>query len=293
MKRALIVGCGYSGCRLGRRLSGMGVRVMGTTRADERAAELRQAAVEPLVGSLDDRETLRRIEEFEPELVAYFVPPRGDAPDPLLAKMLEASTGAPVQAFLYASSTSVYGDRDGGWVDETTAIRPEDAGSTRHACERQAIEAARARGIPTRVCRITGIYGPGRTLRRSLESGRYVLIEGRDSWVSRIHVDDLVTGMIAAWRHGAEGRVYNLVDDEPHSASDFARLAARLHELPEPAVISESEARERLSESRLRRKLSNKRVRSVRLKEELGVALAYPSYRVGLPAAVEAERAGA
>ncbi|NIW35174.1 MAG: NAD-dependent epimerase/dehydratase family protein [Gemmatimonadetes bacterium] len=289
MKRALIVGCGYTGERLARRLLDTGAVVLGTTRDAERGAELRRAGIEPSIGELDARETLGQIEKFEPELVAYFVPPRDDGTDPLLTKVLTA-TRLPLEAFLYASSTSIYGNRDGAWVDETTAIRPEDAPGSRHSCERLMIEAARDRGMPTRVCRITGIYGPGRTLRRSLESGRYVLIDGHDTWVSRIHVDDLVTGLIAAWQHGEAGGLYNIVDDEPHRASEFARLAARLHGLAEPAVISEAEARERLSESRFRRKLTNKRVRSIRLKQELGVDLEYPTYRVGLPAAVEAER---
>lgn len=293
MKRALIVGCGYSGLRLARRLLELGLRVVGTTRDAERAAELRRAGIEPWLGELDDRRTRVVIAELEPQLVAYFVPPvAAGAVDPVLSAVLEAVTQASLEAFLYASSTAVYGDRNGDWVDETTEVRPSGSASRRHAAERLVLDAARDEAVPGRVCRITGIYGPGRTLRGALESGRYVLIEGHDSWVSRIHVDDLVEGLIAAWRRGKSGGVYNMVDDEPHRASAFARLAAHLHGLPEPETISESEARARLSESRLRRKFSNKRVRSVRLREELGVALKFASYRIGLPAAVEAEGAG-
>jgi nucleoside-diphosphate-sugar epimerase len=116
-----------------------------------------------------------------------------------------------------------------------------------------------------------------------------VLIEGHDSWVSRIHVDDLVSGLLAAWTKGGDGRVYNLVDDKPHRASEFANLAADLQGLPRPSWLELSEAVERLGEQRLRRKLANKRVRSLRLKEDLGVELMYPTYREGLPAAVSQE----
>ncbi len=217
------------------------------------------------------------------------MPPRGE--DDPLTKVLAATARAPLEAFLYASSTAVYGDRGGDWVDETTMVKPESPeAEARHEAERIVVEAAWSYQTPTRVCRITGIYGPGRTLKKALESGDYVLIEGHDSWVNRIHVDDLVSGLLAAWTKGGDGRVYNLVDDEPHRASEFADLAAELQGLQRPEWVDESEARRRLGEERLRRKLANKRVRSLRLKDDLRVELTYPTYREGLAAALEQER---
>jgi nucleoside-diphosphate-sugar epimerase len=289
MKRALIVGCGYTGMRLASRLREMDIRVVGMTRSESRAARLEAAGIEPLVGELGDKETLRRIDELGPELVAYLVPPRGE--DDPLTKVLAATARAPLEAFLYASSTAVYGDRGGDWVDETTMVKPETPeAEARHEAERIIVEAAWSYQTPTRICRITGIYGPGRTLKKTLESGDYVLIEGHDSWVNRIHVDDLVSGLLAAWTRGGDGRVYNMVDDEPHRASEFANLAADLQGLPRPEWVDESEARRRLGEERLRRKLANKRVRSLRLKDDLMVELRYPTYREGLAATVEQER---
>jgi nucleoside-diphosphate-sugar epimerase len=289
VKRALIVGCGYTGMRLAVRLLEMNCRVVGTTRRESRAGELETAGIEPLLGELGAVETLRRIDELGPELVAYLVPPQ--ALDDPLPGVLAATARAPLEAFLYASSTAVYGDRGGDWVDETTIVKPETReAEARHAAERICVEAAWSYQTPTRVCRITGIYGPGRTLEKALASGDYVLIEGHDGWVSRIHVDDLVSALLAAWQRGGDGRVYNLVDDEPHRASEFAYLAADLQGLPRPEWIEESEARERLGEARLRRKLANKRVRSLRLKDDLKVELRYPTYREGLPAAVSEGR---
>jgi nucleoside-diphosphate-sugar epimerase len=270
---------------LAARLLEMDCRVVGTTRRSSRAAELEAAGVEPLVGELGAKETLRRIDELGPELAAYFVPPQVE--DDPLPEVLAATARAPLEAFLYASSTAVYGDRGGDWVDETTMVKPESPeAEARHAAERICVEAAWSYQTPTRICRITGIYGPGRTFRKMLESGDYVLIEGHDSWVSRIHVYDLVSGLLAAWTEGGDGRVYNLVDDEPHRASEFANLAADLQDLPRPEWVDESEARRRLGEERLHRKLANKRVRSVRLKDDLGVDFRYPTYREGLAAAV-------
>lgn len=293
MNPALIVGCGYTGLRLGRRLAELGVEPVGTTRNPERAPVLEGAGITPLIGELGDRDTLLRIDRLAPEVVFYFVPPVTGGVDPLPG-VLQATARAPLAAFIYASSTSVYGDRDDDWVDETTLPRPLGEGpEARLAAERTVLGAGWEHQTPTRVCRITGIYGPGRTLKRLLERGEYVLIRGRDTWVNRIHVDDLVSGMIAAWRRGGDSRVYNLGDGVPHRASEFAELAADLHGLPRPAWIEEAEARARFGEDRLRRKLGSKRVRSRRLTEELEVELRHPSYRVGLPAAIEEERASA
>jgi nucleoside-diphosphate-sugar epimerase len=291
-KRAVIVGCGYVGRRLAERLLAMGLWVAGTTRNEFRAAELRRLGVEPVVGRLDDRETLRRLDELGPHLLVYLVPPQTGGPDPLEA-VLASTARAPLEAFVYASSTSVYGDRGGRWVDESALVQPAHASArARHAGERAVAGATWTYQTPARICRIGGVYGPGRTLRRRLEAGGCVLVRGRDPWVNRIHVDDLVEGLVAAWRRGGDGRVYNLVDDEPHRASEFVRLAAELHGAAEPVWLDADEAARRLGGGALGRRLESRRVRNRRLREELGVRLRYPSFREGLPAAVAAERAG-
>jgi nucleoside-diphosphate-sugar epimerase len=290
LKRALIIGCGYTGMRLAARLQEMTISVSGTTRSRARADEIEAAGIKPLPGSLSDPKLLRQIREVNPHLVAYFVPPQLGGEDPL-QEVIDVTAGASLEAFVYASSTSVYGDRDGDWVDEETAARPQSRlARARLAAERCAIDAARTGVAPTRVCRITGIYGPARTFKSMLESGEYVLIKGRDTWVNRIHVDDLVSGLVAAWQRGVAGRVYNLSDNEPHKAHEFAIQAAKLHGLPEPRWVDESEAFARLGELRLRRKLDSKRVRNGRLTQELGVKLAYPTFRTGLPLAVAEEK---
>lgn len=285
------MGCGYTGLRLGRRLAEMGLAPAGTTRSPERGELLEALGIRPLAGDLLEPVTLSQIDRLDPGVVFYLVPPTTDGPDPLTG-VLRALARAPLEAFVYASSTSVYGDRNGGWVDETTMPEPDgDGPAARLAAERTVFAAGREHQKPTRICRITGIYGPDRTLRGVIERGEYVLIRGRDTWVNRIHVDDLVSGLIAAWRRGGDNRVYNLGDGQPHRASDFASLAADLHGLPRPVWIEEEEARERFGEDRLRRKLGSKRVRNARLRDELGVDLRHPNFRVGLAAAVEEERA--
>lgn len=291
MRRCLIVGCGYTGARLGERLVRGGQEVFGTTRSGSRGSELASRGITPLVGDLLDEEMRARIAALDPQAVYYLVPPPGDGEDPL-GPTLEAVRGSGLEAVMYASSTSVYGDREGAWVDEEAEPRPRGrSGRARLAGELSSLQAARQGSAPVRVCRITGIYGPGRTLRRALESGEYVLIRGHDTWTNRIHVDDLVGGLIAARERGRPGRVYNLVDLAPHRASEFACLAADLHGLERPRWVEKEEATSRLGEDRARRKLDSKRVRGTRLREELGYELRYPTFRTGLPAAVAAEGA--
>ena len=290
MKVALILGCGYVGQRLGSQLSERDFRVVGSTRSVERAAELEAAGIEPLVGQLTDSRVLQQVRQLGADRVAYLVPPRPGGEDPLRS-VLDALGMARSRAFVYVSSTSVYGDRRGDWVDESTPMSPAGGVAlARYEAERAVIEMARAGRVPARVCRVTGIYGPGRTLRTLLENGDYVLVRGADAWVNRIHVDDLVTALMASLRRGAAGEVYNLTDDEPHLTSQFAMMAADLQGLPRPRWVDEAEAAELLGEERLRRKLDSKRVRNRSMKEELNVSLDYPGYRVGLPAAVAAER---
>ena len=286
-RTALVIGCGYTGIRLARRLLEAGLRVVGTSRRADRGQETGTAGIEFLTGDLRDADLQSRLGELAPSVVAYCVPPQ--ATDDPLAAVLAATSNPSLEAFLYASSSSVYGDRGGAWVDENTAIAPDDPGDTERYAAEQIVIRAGMDGIPTRVCRITGIYGPGRTLRRPLESGQYALIEGHDAWVNRIHVDDLVTGLIAAWLSGSAARVYNMVDERPHRSSEFANLAADLNHLPRPAWISEAEASVRYGPAELRRKLASKRVRCSRLREELGVELKHPGFLTGLVAAVAQE----
>ncbi len=291
MAEALIVGCGYTGLRLGRRLAAEGHRVVGTSRGSGRDPELEAAGIEPLRLDLGEPGAARVLGRESPDVVFHLAPPVGEEPGAEIEALLRVLGRAPLEAFVYASSTSVYGDRGGAVVDASTLPRPDSpAGRARLVTERRLLQAGWTFDARPRIARIGGIYGPGRTLREAIREGRYRVLEGADTWSNRIHVDDLVEGLVAVWRRGENGRVYDLVDDEPHPPEAFARLVAARCGL-ELLTLTLEEARATYGPDRLARKLGSKRVSNRRLREELGVELRYPTYREGLPAALAEEDA--
>lgn len=291
-ERVLILGCGYTGVRLGRRLVGEGHHVAGTTRHDARADELREAGIVPVLYDASRPGDLARSPDPPPDVAFYLIPPPrrpdggyGTGAAPALRTL--AARG--LRDFVYASSTSVYGDRGGAWIDEGDEPAPDSRlGRARLAEERAVLDAARESGVAARIARIAGIYGPGRSLEEAIREGRYHLVQGLDAWSNRIHVDDLVAALLAVWRRGAAGAVYDIADGRPHRSADYAKYAAELLDLELPEIPL-AEARERYDERRLARKLSSRRVRARKLSEELGVELRHPDYRSGL-AAILGER---
>jgi nucleoside-diphosphate-sugar epimerase len=161
----------------------------------------------------------------------------------------------------------------------------------RAECERAYLDRFRSDALPVRICRAPGIYGPGRTLRQRLESGAYRRLDDEALWVSRVHVDDLVVGLIAAWRRGRAGEVYLICDDEPVTAGEYAQLTANLLSLPLPPTMAWGDARQELSSSDFERRIAARRCSNRRMREELGVVPRYPSVREGLPSALRAEGA--
>lgn len=295
-KRAVIVGCGYVGMFLARRLIREGYQVRATTRTPERYPEIEETGAHACFAEVMEPDTLLALSAWEPEVVFDLVRPQGLGADRYSVwgtmNVASAFAGLPLDALVYLSSTSVYGRRGGDWTDETTDLAPTSpVGQARVESEKVYLECFREAGLPVRICRAPGIYGPGRTLRQRLESGAYRRIENEQLWVSRIHVEDLVDGLMAAWRRGTSGEVYLLCDDEPVTSQEYAELTASLLELPLPPTVERDDIREELSSSAFERRIADRRCSNRRMREELGVTPRYPSVREGLPSALRAEGA--
>jgi nucleoside-diphosphate-sugar epimerase len=294
--RAVILGCGYVGLALARALKEEGVQVLGTTRREERIGEIRAAGAEPAIADATDPSTLRPLAEWGPTVVFDLVRPQRIADDRYTVwgtqNIAAAFAEVDLEALVYVSSTAVYGRRSGEWTDEETPTNPSSpVGQARVDSERVYLELFAERGMPVRICRVPGIYGPTRTLRQRLETGAYRRMDDEGLWVSRIHVDDLAAGLIASWRKGRPGGIYLLCDDEPVTGQEYAELTASLLALPLPPTVDREDIRQELSSSAFERRIAARRCSNRRMREELQVHLIYPSVREGVPAALRAEGA--
>jgi nucleoside-diphosphate-sugar epimerase len=276
--RLLTLGHGYSAAALAATL-GPEWRVSGTTRSAGRAAEMRAAGVEP-VDWAEARAVDAAIAAADHVLVS--VPP-GGADDPALARHGAALRAARPGWVGYLSTTGVYGDRQGGWVDEESTLEPvTERGRWRVAAERAWL----ASGLPVHVLRLAGIYGPGRSAFDRLREGRAHRVVKPGQVFSRIHVADLARVLRASMARPRPGRIYNVADDLPAPPQDVIACAAELIGLPAPPQVPLEQAD--LSPMARSFYAESKRVSNARIKAELGVALAYPDYRAGLAAILAA-----
>ncbi len=203
--------------------------------------------------------------------------------DPTLAHLRGAVTAAPgLGAIVYLSTIAVYGNHDGGWVDEATPVGPAlSRAADRVEAERAWQAVGAARGIPVAVIRIAGIYGPGVNAIESLRANKSRRIVKPGQVFNRIHVDDLAQIIEMALARRADG-VFNAADDEPTAPGDPIVFAANLLGVAPPPEIAFEDARKSMSEFAISFYGESKRVKNERIKSVLGVKLRYPTYREGL-----------
>jgi nucleoside-diphosphate-sugar epimerase len=189
----------------------------------------------------------------------------------------------------YLSTTGVYGDREGGWVDETTDLNPDTIRGRRRAiAESQWMSLFRNRDLPVHIFRLAGIYGPGRSAIDSVRAGIARRIMKPGHAFSRIHVEDVVQTLMASFAHPAPGQVYNVVDDEAAPSHEVIAYASHLLGQEPPPLIRFEEAN--LAPITLSFYSDNKRVKNAKIKSDLGVVLKYPTYRAGLEGCLRAEQ---
>ncbi len=281
MPTLLSFGHGYSARALARLLLPRGWRIIGTTRSDEGAARLAETGVEPLVWPGSD---LNSALDDATHLLTSVAP--GAEGDPVLEALGLAIEERQTQFDWvgYLSTTGVYGDHGGGWVDESTPLTP----STRRGQHRVTAEAGwRDLDLPLHIFRLAGIYGPGRGPFAKVRNGTARRIVKPGQVFSRTHVDDIAQVLAASIEHPNPVRVYNVCDDDPAPPQDVIAHAAELLGRPLPPEVDFDTA----DMSPMARSFyaESKKVRNDRIKDELGVSLIYPTYRAGLKALLEAE----
>ena len=272
-------GLGYSAGFLARDLAAEGWRIAGTSR--EGAAHAEGFGMHRFSRGAPLADAAAALAGMTHLLVS--VPPDA-AGDPVLAEHADDILAlAGLRWVGYLSTTGVYGDRGGGWVDESSALTPSgERGRRRVAAESAWLDLHRRHGLPVHVFRLAGIYGPGRSALDTVRQGRAQRIDKPGQVFSRIHIADIVQVLRASMARPDPGAVYNVCDDDPAPPEAVIAYACRLLGLPPPPLVPFAEA----ALSPMARSFydDNKRVANRRIKEELGVRLRYPGYRDGLDA---------
>jgi nucleoside-diphosphate-sugar epimerase len=293
--RVLIVGCGYVGLPLGVELVRLGHEVSGLRRSVSAEGELKAAGIKPLIADITKPDELTRLpRDFD--WVVNCVSSTGGGADDYRQVYLQGTRNllgwladTPLQKFVYTSSTSIYGQTDGSQVKETSPTEPAaETAKVLLETEKLLLAAVTERKFPAVILRVAGIYGPdrGHWFKQFLKNE--ARIEGDGSrFLNMIHRDDLIGCIIAALKSGRMGEIYNAVDDEPVSQTNFFHwLAATVGKYP-PSSVPENPVENR------KRGVTNKRVLNRRLKMELGCQFKYPNFRKGYTAEIlRLERAG-
>lgn len=285
MSSIFILGCGAVGTLVARQWLARGVGVKALARSRQTASRLTDEGVVSVAGDLDQSSSLRGL-PLADAWVYYFVPPPGrGVTDPRMAAFIAALEDEPdpPAGVLYISTSGVYGDCKGGWVDEDSVPAPlADRARRRLDAEQQLRGWGRQAGVKVVVLRMGAIYGPGCLPLARLKQERPVLREELSPYSNRIHIDDLVAVCMAAVERGLPDSIYNVCDDAPSSMTAYFNAVADAFGLPRPPTIDLDEARRVMSPAMLSYLTESRRMSNRRMHDELGIALQYPDLASGL-----------
>ena len=276
-------GHGYVASALATAVALDGWRCAGTCRSETKCRNL---SAMDIAAYLFDRDLpLANFAEVLSEFTHVLVSaPPDEIGDPVIDHHFDdLSEHGRLQWIGYLSTTGVYGDCNGDWVDETAPIRPtSERGNRRAAAESRWLEFGQNTGVVVQIFRLAGIYGPGRNPLAHLRAGTARRIYKEGQVFGRIHIDDVVAALRASIAYPKPSAIYNVADDLPSPPDEVISYAAQLLGM-EPPLLEDIKTAE-MSDIGRSFYMENKRVSNRRLKDELGVTLKYPNYRVGLRA---------
>ncbi len=285
MKTLLVFGYGYTARVIGQELQAEGWRVIGTTRSADKAAAMKADGIEAVLWLTEDiTEALSSATH-----ILLSAAPSEDG-DPVLTALRDeiSQRAAQYEWVGYLSTTAVYGDREGGWVDEASTLSPATRrGQLRADAEQAWLGLGVEAGLPVHIFRLAGIYGPGRGPFAKVRAGTARRIIKKGQVFSRTHVEDIAQVLRASIAAPNAGAIYNVCDNDPAPPQEVIAKAAEMLNLPLPEAVDFETAemtpmaRSFYAESK---KVSNRRIL-----EELGITLKYPDYRSGLKALLSAE----
>ncbi|HLP97978.1 MAG TPA: SDR family oxidoreductase [Sideroxyarcus sp.] len=280
MKSVLIIGCGDIARRTIPLLRGR-YRLYALVRNVNQFAALRVLGVTPVTGDLDNRHKLSRIAGLADIVLHLAPPPNNGAQDTRTRHLLTAlSQGALPGQLIYISTSGVYGDCGGEYVDETRPPHPQTPRAQRRVdAELQIRRWAVRNGVRASILRVPGIYAADRLPLERIRAGTPAIVAAEDGYTNHIHADDLAHILVAALGHGRPNRIYNTSDDGEMKMGDYFDVAADASHLPRPPRITRAEAQRVLPEPLLSFLNESRRLGNKRLKQELKARLDYPTVR--------------
>ncbi|MEK7792590.1 MAG: SDR family oxidoreductase [Pseudomonadota bacterium] len=291
-KTLLIVGCGDIALRTAPLLQ-THYRILGLYRNLNSSSQLRAHGIIPIYGNLDLPRSLEKLAGIAQLILHLAPPPNQGLRDQRTAHLLSALTKQtkthPIilpQRLIYISTSGVYGDCNGAWIDETQPVNPDNERAIRRVdAERQIRNWGIRNRIGTSILRVPGIYASNRLPLNRLREGHPTLMAAEDSYTNHIHADDLARIIYAALHHAKPGRLYHTSDDSQLKMGEYFDLVADQFGLPHPPRISREQADQLISPGMLSFMRESRRLRNVRMKKELHVTLRYPTVSEGIKAA--------
>jgi nucleoside-diphosphate-sugar epimerase len=292
MQRLLFVGCGDIALRAAPLLAPR-YRLFGLVRTHQHDDRLRSRGITPLFANLDRPKSLARVSGIA-DVILHFAPPPGNGDtDPRTSRLLAAlSKGRSLpRRLLYISTSGVYGDCEGAWVQETRPAAPATSRARRRLdAERRIRDWGKRAGVAVTILRVPGIYAADRLPLERLRKRTPALLPEEDAYSNHIHAEDLARIVVIALERGKPQRIYHAADGAPIKMGDYFDLVADAFNLPRPPRVSRAEAAMELPETLLSFLRESRKLDNTRLRRELKVALSYPSVAEGIAQARKESR---
>ena len=286
--RAFVAGCGYVGERIARAEEHLGSTVSGLVRRRDRAVTLKGKGLNVIGRDLDQPQSVTDLSVAGALVYDLIPPPRQGEHDHRIRVWLDglSNDALPLRVILI-STTGVYGDCQGDWVNESRHVHPKAPRARRRVDAEAAFANWRKKtGVTGAVLRVPGIYGPDRLPLKRLRSGQPVVAADEAPWSNRVHVDDLCRACLAAARIKNPHAIYNVSDGHPSTMTDFFFQAATALGLPRPPTISAARAQATLSEGMLSYLAESKRIDNTRMRNHLRIDPEFPDLARGFADAV-------
>lgn len=279
----LIIGCGDVGTRLAARAADRGETVECTVASAASAGRLAALGLQAQVCDLDHASPEAAAAGAATPVYYLAPPPATGTGDPRIAGFLASARGRTASRIVYISTTGVYGDCGGDWVDETRPVNPQVDRAKRRCDAEQQLHAWRAAtGGELVILRVAGIYGPAKLPLERLRQQTPMVGEDEAPWTNRIHIDDLVRVCEAAMARGTDGAAYNVSDGTPGNMRDYFDRVADLFDLPRAPLVRLADAEGRLSAGLLSYLGESRRLDNRKMLRDLQIALDYPDLASGL-----------